>query len=100
MRSLWRSLWVGSALLLLTFGIRIISVEQKKRAALTLVEKKLGLKKNRLDVETYNYLRGDYHVTLSAPPFKEISWTVNLLTNQIISWQSKIKEDSVLRSLL
>lgn len=100
MRNLWIILPIWTTFILLAIGFRALSAEMKKNDVAQLMAKELKTEIACFEVETYNYLRGDYRVSLKKPPFQEISWTVNLLTKQIFSWQPKTKEDSILRSLL
>jgi hypothetical protein len=97
---LWTLLIAWSFFVGLCFGLRWLSSETRKKKAIALVESELQIPAQYLEADVYNYLRGDFRVSLRTNAKAELSWTVNLPSHHILSWQTKTKEDSVLRSLL
>jgi hypothetical protein len=81
-------------------AFRFVSSKRRSAEAVALIASDKGLPLHLFDAETYNYLRGDIRIDLKSPPFQDLTWTVNIRTHQILSWQSKKREDSVLQSLL
>ena len=94
---------LAAFIILIAISLRFLSIQRGEVAAVRIMSKELlerSVSVAGLQARSLNYLRGDYEVFLKRPPFQAIHWTVNILSGQIISWQSQKKEDSILKSPL
>jgi hypothetical protein len=86
-----------TSIIVLTLGLRALSIQEAKTRVALFAGKTLDVPQEVLKVGVLNFVRGDYAVSLRVPPFRDLIWTVNLLTGQWVSWQSQRREESILK---
>ncbi len=89
MRKVHFALWLVTALIAIALMTRAYLLRSHVSAAKSLFDKEI--RDGNPEIEPLHFMRGDYHIRLRKPPFRERNWTVNTYTGQMISWESNEK---------
>lgn len=69
------------------------------QAKMVLVAANPNVEASLITLKTLNYLRGDYWLTYSRAPYRQLHWTVNYLSEIVVPWQSQKMQKKILDQL-
>jgi hypothetical protein len=97
MKAAQRSLVICAVFVAFAAGAHQLLLRFQTSRAKRILAEKFAISENELSAESLNFSRGDVLVRWDR---LSLRWTVNIPSHQIISWQSKKRESSGVRSSL